>query len=59
MELQVIQNKIHEIRGQKITVKLKKKRNLPMVLENMNKFKESKMPWLDNKQLVFEGATYS
>ena len=48
-----------EIRGQKITVKLKKKRNLPMVLENMNKFKESKMPWLDNKQLVFEGATYS
>ena len=48
-----------EIRGQKITVKLKKKRNLPMILENMNKFKESKMPWLDNKQLVFEGASYS
>ena len=48
-----------KIRGQKITVKLKKKRNLPMILENMNKFKESKTPWLDNKQLVFEGATYS
>ncbi len=30
-----------------------------MILENMNKFKEPKMPWLDNKQLVFEGATYS
>lgn len=48
-----------EIREHKIKVKLKKKRNLPMVLENMNKFKESKMPWLDNKKLVFEGATYS
>ena len=48
-----------EIREHKIIVKLKKKRNLPMVLENMDKFKESKMPWLDNKQLVFEGATYS
>ncbi len=48
-----------EIRKQKIIVKLKKKKNLPMILENMDKFKESKMSWLDNKQLVFEGATYS
>ncbi len=48
-----------EISGKKITVKLKKKRNLPMLLENMDKFKESKMPWLNDKQLVFEGATYS
>ena len=30
-----------------------------MFLENMNKFTELKIPWLDNKQLVFEGATYS
>lgn len=48
-----------EIKEQKIIIKLKKKRNLPMILENMNKFKKSKMPWLNNKQLVFEGATYS
>ena len=48
-----------QIRGQEITVKLKKKRNLPMILENMNKFKKLKLPWMDNKQLVFEGATYS
>ena len=48
-----------EIKGQKIIVKLKKKRNLPMVLENMNKFTELEIPWLDNKQLIFEGATYS
>lgn len=33
--------------------------NLSMILENMNKFKESKMPWLNNTQMIFEGATYS
>ena len=48
-----------EISDQEIIIKLKKKRNLPMVLENMDKFKKLKMPWLDNKQLVFEGATYT
>jgi len=48
-----------EIRDQTITIKLKKKRNLPMVLENMGNFKETKIPWLNNKQLRFEGATYS
>ena len=48
-----------EINEQKIIVKLKKKRNLPMILENMNKLQELKLPWLDNKQLIFEGATYS
>ncbi len=48
-----------EIQQHKIVIKLKKKRNLPMVLENMNKFNKLKIPWLDNKHLIFEGATYS
>jgi len=48
-----------EIKQQKITVKLKKKRNLPMVIENMNKFNEPKITWMNNSQLIFEGATYS
>ncbi len=47
------------ITKKKIIVKLKKKRNLPMILENMNKFKELNIPWLNNKQMVYEGATYS
>ena len=48
-----------EIGDQTITIKLKKKRNLPMVLENMSNFSELKIPWLNNKQLRFERATYS
>ena len=48
-----------EIGDQTITIKLKKKRNLPMALENMSNFNELKIPWLNNKQLRFEGATYS
>ena len=48
-----------EIKQQKITVKLKKNRNLPAVLENMNKFKESKISWMNNCEILFEGASYS
>lgn len=47
-----------EIGDQTITIKLKKKRDLLMVLENMSNFNELKIPWLNNKQLRFEGATY-
>jgi hypothetical protein len=48
-----------EIKEQEIVIKLKKKRNLPMVLENMNKFKPLKMTHLNNKQMIFEGTSYS
>jgi transposase len=48
-----------EIKEKEIIVKLKKKRNLPMVLENMNKFKPLKMTHLNNKQMIFEGTSYS
>lgn len=42
-----------------ILVNLKKKRNLPLVLEKMEQYKEIEFSWLDNKNLIFKGATYS
>jgi len=48
-----------EISEKNITVKLKKKRNLPLILEVMPKFSKLKYPWLNNKQIIFEGASYS
>jgi hypothetical protein len=48
-----------EIEEKNITVRLKKKRNQPLILETMPQFSKLKYPWLDNMQLVFEGASYS
>ena len=42
-----------------ITVKLKKKRNLPLLLETMNNYQDTSYKWLGNKKIIFEGATYS
>ena len=42
-----------------ITVQLKKKRNLPLILEVMPKYSRQKYPWLNDKNVIFEGATYS
>ncbi|MBL7139100.1 MAG: transposase [Bacteroidales bacterium] len=42
-----------------ITVQLKKKRTLPLILETMENYKGQKYSWLNNKQLIFEGASYS
>ena len=42
-----------------ITVQLKKKRNLPLILEIMQKYSHQKYPWLNGKNVIFEGATYS
>jgi len=47
-----------EIAEKTITVKLKKKRMLPLILETMGKFSRQKYPWLNNKKLIFEGAAY-
>lgn len=44
---------------QSITVCLKKKRNLPLVLEKMKSFSSKKYSWLNNKKLIFNGATCS
>jgi hypothetical protein len=36
---------------------MKKKRNLPALLSEMEKFRDMRMPWMDNKKLVFSGAS--
>ena len=41
----------------KLIVKLKKKRHLPMILENLENKAVSKLPWLGNRELHIEGAT--
>ena len=42
-----------------ITVQLKKKRELPLILEVMQKYNRQKYSWLGNKNIIFEGASYS
>jgi len=36
---------------------MKKKRNLPLLLETINKYEEEKYDWLDKKKIVFNGET--
>jgi len=48
-----------KIQGETIVIQLKKKRSLPLVIEKMSQFAELKYPWLKNKKIRFEGATYS
>lgn len=47
------------ITSENIEVNLKKKRNLPALLEELEKFQGQKIPWLDNRKLFFRGATTS
>jgi hypothetical protein len=46
------------IEKSRIIVKLKKKRNLPAILESMKLFEHQKYSWLKNKRIIFEGASY-
>ncbi len=48
-----------EIGEKTIKVQLKKKRQLPLILETMQRYNKQKYPQLGNKSLIFEGATYS
>lgn len=48
-----------EIEQNNITIKLKKKRTLPLILEIMTRFEQTKYDWLDNKTIIFSGATNS
>lgn len=48
-----------QIEKERIIVNLKKKRNLPLLLESMNQFNNLKYAWLGNKKIIFKGATYS
>ena len=42
-----------------INVQLKNKRELPLILEVIPKFKQKKYSRLGNKNIIFEGASYS
>lgn len=48
-----------EIGEKAIKVQLRKKRQLPLILETMQRFNKQKYPQLGNKSIIFEGATYS
>ena len=48
-----------EIKENIIEIKLKKKRDLPLLLETMAKYQEVKMSWLNDKRLVFSGLSHS
>lgn len=46
-----------EITGDEIQVRMKKKRNLPALLSEMEKFNDVRIPWMNNNKLVFSGAS--
>lgn len=46
-----------EITSEKIIIRMKKKRNLPALLTEMEKFENIAIPWMDNKILIFTGAS--
>ena len=48
-----------QIRDESVLVQLKKKRELPLILEVMQKYNQQKYSWVGNKNIIFEGATYS
>ncbi len=48
-----------KIEDDKILIKMKKKRDLPQLLETMKNFEEIKISQFDNKKLVFEGLSSS
>ena len=48
-----------EIDCDTVHVALKKKRNLPLVLEKTNLYPNQRYPWLGKKKITFEGASYS
>ena len=48
-----------EIQNNEINISLKKKRNLPLILENTRKYNHIKYQWINNSQLDFSGASYS
>lgn len=48
-----------EIDQDVVKVFLKKKRNLPLVLEKVNLYPDQKYSWLGNRRITFEGASYS
>lgn len=45
--------------GDEIEIKLKKKKNLPLLLEKNIQFEDEKYSWLDNLKMKFTGNTHS
>lgn len=45
--------------GEKMIVKLNKKRNLPALLTRMKPFQNQEIPWVNNRKFVLEAATHS
>lgn len=48
-----------KIKDNSITIEMKKKRELPLLLETMTRYKESKYEWLNDMPLDFTGAASS
>ncbi len=46
-----------EITSEEIIIRMKKKRNLPALLTEMEKFKNITIPWMSNKKLIFVCAS--
>lgn len=49
----IVNNGTIAIQGDQITIELKKKRDLPQILEMMQKFDDLNYPWMRNKKIVF------
>ncbi len=48
-----------EIKKDEIKIELKKKRDLPQILEIMKNYDEYEYNWMDNKKIKFYGASTS
>jgi len=48
-----------EVKDVFIKVKLKKKKNLPLLLSVMKNYSSEKYWWAENKKLIFEGMSIS
>lgn len=48
-----------KIEEKSIEVKYKKKRDLPLVLDVLASYENQSYNWLDNKKIIFSGASYS
>ena len=48
-----------KIKNNCIAIEMKKKRELPLLLETMNRYKKSKYNWLNNMSINFNGAASS
>ena len=48
-----------KVKGKTINIILKKKRNLPVLLQEMKKHEDLEISWMSNKKLILSGASTS